>query len=224
MESREPAAESALRRSLVKWLSKRWWLGLGVLITIALALASYFHLSSNSITYSNQGNCNAQGAHNSVDCSTRVNPTSSSPPVNPARTVTPGHRTPQDAVDGYLHSLITGDFLGSCQYDIPATQSQCLNVMGQVPSGYTVSVRNFGLGAIHIDGDRALVVVLGTFCQNMGSPRCSTNKDTNVDVDPSRSFTENYNSAVTTTRDWSTGYFATPLEKIDRRWYIVAIT
>jgi hypothetical protein len=50
------------------WLSRPWWVGLGVLLATAVALVSIFLASGGSPSYSNYGNCVAQGNHDTVNC------------------------------------------------------------------------------------------------------------------------------------------------------------
>jgi hypothetical protein len=53
-------------------LGRKWWAGIGAIATIlglAVALAAIFIGSGNSPSYSNKGNCNAQGSGNTVNCS-----------------------------------------------------------------------------------------------------------------------------------------------------------
>jgi hypothetical protein len=54
--------------SLQKTLSARWWTGIGVILATAVALLGIFWASSHSAGYTITGNCNAQGANNTVNC------------------------------------------------------------------------------------------------------------------------------------------------------------
>ena len=50
------------------WLSRPWWLGLGVILAAAVALIIYFLSVGTQGDYYNNGNCNAQGSGNIVKC------------------------------------------------------------------------------------------------------------------------------------------------------------
>jgi hypothetical protein len=52
-----------------RWLSQPWWVGLGVLLATAVALAGVLLTSGGSPSYSIRGNCVAQGSNNKVTCS-----------------------------------------------------------------------------------------------------------------------------------------------------------
>lgn len=57
------------RSGLGRWLSRPWWVGLGVLLATAVALVSIFLTSGGSPSYYNHGgNCVAQGNNNTVNC------------------------------------------------------------------------------------------------------------------------------------------------------------
>lgn len=52
-----------------RWLSRPWWVGLGVIFATAVALATIFVTSGSSPSYTNHGgNCVAQGNNNTVNC------------------------------------------------------------------------------------------------------------------------------------------------------------
>ncbi len=60
------------RTSFWGWVGRQlswpWWAGLGVILATAVALMGYFLASGGSATYSNHGNCVAQGNGNTVNC------------------------------------------------------------------------------------------------------------------------------------------------------------
>ena len=57
------------------WLSGGWWVGLGVILAAAGTTAGLILSSGGSPTYSNNGDCNAQGSGNTVICSGAVTKT-----------------------------------------------------------------------------------------------------------------------------------------------------
>lgn len=52
-----------------EWLSRGWWVGLGVILAAAGTAVGLILSSGVSSTYSNHGDCNAQGSGNTVICS-----------------------------------------------------------------------------------------------------------------------------------------------------------
>jgi len=57
------------RSGLKRWLSRRWWAGLGVILAVVLAVVGFLLTSGSSTSYSNHdGNCVAQGNNNTVNC------------------------------------------------------------------------------------------------------------------------------------------------------------
>ena len=65
----QPGSAPGTPKGLSGWLSKGWWVGVGVVLATAVALLGILHSSGSSSTYSNRGDCNAQGANNVVSCS-----------------------------------------------------------------------------------------------------------------------------------------------------------
>jgi hypothetical protein len=61
--------EGSLTRLRV-WLGRGWWVGLGVILAVAGTVVGLILSSGSSTTYSNHGDCNAQGSDNTVICST----------------------------------------------------------------------------------------------------------------------------------------------------------
>lgn len=57
------------RSGLGRWLSRPWWVGVGVILAAVLTVAGFFLTSGGSTSYSNHGgNCVAQGNNNTVNC------------------------------------------------------------------------------------------------------------------------------------------------------------
>ena len=54
---------------LPAWLSRGWWAGLGVILAVAGTVVGLILSSGGSSTYTNHGDCNAQGSGNTVICS-----------------------------------------------------------------------------------------------------------------------------------------------------------
>lgn len=64
-----PGSRARPKEWIADLLSRKWWQGLGVLLATAVALLIYFLSSGSSSSYSNTGNCIAQGSGNTVTCS-----------------------------------------------------------------------------------------------------------------------------------------------------------
>jgi hypothetical protein len=63
-------ASKRRRSGLERWLSRPWWVGVGVILAAALTAVGFFLTSGDSTSYSNHGgNCVAQGNNNTVNCS-----------------------------------------------------------------------------------------------------------------------------------------------------------
>ena len=65
----QPGSTLGVPKGLSGWLSKGWWVGVGVVLATAVALLGILHSSGSSPTYSTRGDCNAQGTNNVVSCS-----------------------------------------------------------------------------------------------------------------------------------------------------------
>src|SRR5215468_10798341 len=90
---------------------------------------------------------------------------SPAPVTSPAPTsrITPGHGTPQDAVEGYVRAEFRGNWLLACSYASPDTRQACLQ--GNADLG-----RESGRVVIYdaeINGDYALVELRGTVCNKV---------------------------------------------------------
>ena len=78
----------------------------------------------------------------------------------PAARITPGHGTPQDAVDGSVQAVFQGNWVLACSYASPGTREACLQGNADFgPESGKVLIK----GA-DINGDYALVEVIGTVC------------------------------------------------------------
>ena len=141
------------------------------------------------------------------------------PGGNGGGSVSPGHGSPKDAVDGFITDLELGN--GStawCNYLIPADQSECQEGAAEADISVTGT---FTVGNQVIDGTQALVAITGNVCahddiDSTTSISCSSNSDPNKGLPPSAgSFSEAYDAATN-----SNGTATAPCEEISGSWYI----
>jgi hypothetical protein len=64
-----PESHGRFREWLPAWLGRGWWVGLGVILAAAGTAAGLMLSSGGSSSYSNHGDCDAQGTGNTVMCS-----------------------------------------------------------------------------------------------------------------------------------------------------------
>ena len=67
--SNRPESRGGFWGRLPAWLGKRWWAGLGVILAAAGTVVGLILSSGAAPTYSNHGDCTAQGSGNTVICS-----------------------------------------------------------------------------------------------------------------------------------------------------------
>lgn len=71
MSSSDDKSRAGLRRWIASLHGNFWWFGLALVSCVAVGLAGYLTvLAPGNATYTNNGECNAQGGKNSVSCST----------------------------------------------------------------------------------------------------------------------------------------------------------
>jgi hypothetical protein len=130
----------------------------------------------------------------------------------------PGHATPEDAVDGYLTAFMAG---GSswCSYIDPASQGSCEAGLTQ---GSVQMTGKFTVRSEVIEGSEALVGVLGSVCvhENLEETTinyCNNNSKVNSGM-PSGSltFTDAY-AAVTSPK--SSVLSPVPCVEVNGLWY-----
>jgi hypothetical protein len=130
----------------------------------------------------------------------------------------PGHATPEDAVDGYLTAFMAG---GSswCSYIDPASQGSCEAGLTQ---GSVQMTGKFTVKSEVTEGSEALVGVLGSVCVHENLEETTTdycNNNTNIDSgmpSGSLSFTDAY-AAVTSAK--SSVLSPVPCIEVNGLWY-----
>lgn len=134
----------------------------------------------------------------------------------PASRITPGHGTPQDAVEGYVQAVFQGNWTLACSYASPGTQQACLQ--GNADFG-----RESGQLTIHgieINGDDALVELTGTVCNDLLG--CLSSLDPSSGMPPSPSdFSAAYDAALPSTPHSSAlSISPLPMIKVNGQWYV----
>lgn len=119
-------------------------------------------------------------------------------------------------IDGTLAAFNGKDFAKSCSYTEPATQAGCKSEASQIPASKTPTAKNFAIGYVVIDGDKAVVGTTGTVCTPGNSPECFTNNDPSAVFSTLSSFSELWSNAIKN----SSGYSLAPCVKINGDWYI----
>lgn len=128
----------------------------GLLVAAMLAASFLAACGSGSSQPTSQGFPTASSA---------VSAASPAPATSPAPTsrFTPGHSTPQDAVEGYVQAEFDGNWLLACSYASPDTRQACLQGNADLgrESGKVI------IDGTDIHGDFALVELRGTVCNKV---------------------------------------------------------
>jgi hypothetical protein len=138
----------------------------------------------------------------------------SSPPA-PTQ-ATPGHGSPEDAVDGFYQSELTGDWAAACSYVTPSAQALCR----AGTSGQGAATGHVTVGTAVISGNEALVPVTGSICAP--STPCASNPNPAIGMPGSSSqFAADYQKAVVGTISGTTVISPIPCKNEGGRWYVV---
>ena len=136
--------------------------------------------------------------------------TSTSPPGAALSGVGPSHGSPGAAFAGWVDAVVKGQLAKACSYVPPDQQTACPGDMARQHT--TVQGGPVRLGRTDINGDRALIVPLGTVCINGG---CRTNTDPNLGIPHDASgFEAAYQTALRTT------ILTTPCLRIGGLWFV----
>jgi hypothetical protein len=88
------------------------------------------------------------------------------PPISPS-SISPGHATPREAVDGFFQARFQGNETLACSYASPASRATCGSQTSQQPA----INGNVALHDAVVSGKFALVEVTGSLCY----PGCESN-------------------------------------------------
>jgi hypothetical protein len=133
----------------------------------------------------------------------------------------PGHDSPGAAMHGYVSALNAGRLIQTCKYYPPSAQAICRTTMGDVHTGSSPTIRDFALGFVAVDGNRALVGVTGTFCVPHQTPACTSNHDPAAIFSAAKPFPRLWAESVAADISPTTNrYSLAPCVKIGTKWYV----
>jgi hypothetical protein len=125
--------------------------------------------------------------------------------------------SPSSVVTKWSSSYAKGHSATVCSALVPSQQAVCISSS----KGYEETTKNFGIGRVHAEGDRSLVVTTGTYCSRSSSYKgCTSNTDPNLGFDSGQSFTTLWTDVTSlegNPRLWS---FIVPTQKESGRWYV----
>ena len=139
-------------------------------------------------------------------------PTTVSPAPTPPSSISPGHATPKEAVEGFLHARFEGNETLACSYASPASRASCSSQNSQQPA----INGNIALNDAVVSGNFALVEVTGRLCYpGLG---CESNTNPLLGMPPSpASFHRVYDDLVKSTTYTFSPY---PCISVGGMWYI----
>jgi hypothetical protein len=133
----------------------------------------------------------------------------------------PGHDLPGAAMHGYVNALNAGKLMRACRYYPPSAQTTCRTTMAHALTGSSPTIRDFALGYVAVDGNRALVGVTGTFCVPHQTPACTSNQDPAAIFSTAKPFPELWAESVAADISTTTNrYSLAPCVKVGTRWYV----
>lgn len=156
----------------------------GLLVAALLAASFLAACSSGGSQPASQGSSTASGAVAGVSPVTATS-------AAPAPRITPGHATPQDAVDGSVQAVFQGNWILACSYASPGTREACL----QGTSDFGPESGKVAIDGADINGDYALVEVIGTVCNKTAGCVANFNPSSGMPKSPS-DFQAAYNAAL----------------------------
>jgi|SRR5580700_239766 hypothetical protein len=134
---------------------------------------------------------------------------SASPTPAQSSSVHPGHRTPQDVVDGFLRGELAGKWNKACSYVLPNIQSNCLNAAASL-SGHPKG--RFAIGHVAISGVWAVVAITGHVCAPIAG--CQSNSD------PSAGLPTGSESIAQAAAKGSSAFSPVFCERQGSKWYV----
>jgi hypothetical protein len=134
--------------------------------------------------------------------------------------VSPGHSSPEAAVDGILTALMSGSSTAWCDYFNPSDRSECdqdsnalaLNITG-----------NYSIKSEVIQGDQALVALTGSLCFHGNATgttllQCATNTSAGTGMPPGAgSFSQAYAATANASSDTLSPI---PCIEVSAAWYV----
>jgi hypothetical protein len=134
-----------------------------------------------------------------------------SPPTPPS-SISPGHATPKEAVEGFLHARFEGNETLACSYASPASRASCSSQISQQPA----INGNIALHDAVVSGKFAVVEVTGRLCYPGLGCESNTNPLLGMPASPA-SFHQVYDDLVKSTTYTFSPY---PCISVGGMWYI----
>jgi hypothetical protein len=138
--------------------------------------------------------------------------------VVPPGTAAPGHGSPGAVLTGLILAIKDKSATEYCGYGEPAVQAQCKSALSTTPASQFPTARNFALGYIVIDGDKAVAGNTGTVCAT-GPTGCLTNNDPAAIFTTLHTFGALWKNAITPS---CTKYSLEAFTKTSGNWYMAA--
>ncbi len=139
--------------------------------------------------------------------------TATSPTLSPGP-ITPGHDTPQDAVDGLIQAELAGDWPQACSYYPPSVQATCDQQAPQLPA----FTGNATVGGATTSGSEALVEVTGSMCS--GNIGCNSNSEPSAGMPNDQvTFAQAYDQVMSNS---SSSLSPVPCIQQNGQWYVNA--
>jgi hypothetical protein len=132
------------------------------------------------------------------------------------QSASPGHDSPGAVLAGTVAAFNSKKNAESCVYAEPSFQTACRSQASQLPISQISHFKDFALGYVVIDGDKAAVGWTGTVCVPGQTPECVTNDDAAAVFSRTKSFSALWSNAIKP----SSGYSLTPCIEIDGKWYM----
>lgn len=139
---------------------------------------------------------------------------------NDKGTISPGHGSPEAAVDGMLISLMTGHSTAWCTYFNPSDTRECQQDSTEVELDITGS---YSIKSQVIQGAEALVSLTGNLCFHGNASgttllQCATNSNPSTGMPPGAgSFSRTYTATANAPSD---SLSPVPCIEVNRRWYV----
>jgi hypothetical protein len=136
---------------------------------------------------------------------------------SPTSHITPGHSTPQEAVEGFVQAVVPGNWTLACSYASPDTQQACFqsNANFGPNSGQAISI-----DGADINGDHALVEVTGTVCNKLVGCVSNLIPSSGMPTGPS-DFQASYDAALPSAPHRIKLIISPiPMIKVNGQWYV----
>jgi hypothetical protein len=141
--------------------------------------------------------------------------------VAPAVTA-PGHGSPGAVVTGFSAAVSSHRLVGACPYFPPGSQAQCQAAFeSPSPPAVTGVQKDFSLGYVMIDGNKALVGATETTCSAGQTSDCSSNTQLLAALlTRGETFAALWNETMSQISGSKTNYPLYPCILVNGRWYL----